>query len=36
MTRTEEILVVAIVAAGTIDRLLYQARVAGLRKKAKR
>jgi hypothetical protein len=32
MTRTEEI-VVALVIACTIGRLLYQARVAGLRKK---
>lgn len=33
MTRTEEIIVVAIVIACTIGRLLYQARVAGLRRR---
>jgi hypothetical protein len=32
MTRAEEIVVVAIVAAATAARLLYQARVAGLRR----
>lgn len=33
MTRAEEIVVVAVVVAGTVARLMYQARVAGLRKR---
>jgi hypothetical protein len=33
MTRTEEIIVVAIVIACTIGRLLYQARMANLRRR---
>jgi len=33
MNRTEEIVIVAIVVACTVGRLVYQARVAGTRKK---
>jgi hypothetical protein len=36
MNRTEEVVVVVLVAAATVARLVYMARVAGLRKRRAR